>query len=334
MKQQVWTQSNGTLYNSSNSQKQCFSKQQDISILSMVQLRWAMSFVKCFGKPTHTKIKPGVKEDEEGINKKLTDMALFTITCRVKLIGAKWGFVTFRFLVWGVVFTENAAGSGGRQTDKRICHTYCWNKVVNMRCRQEYTTTINYNLVVGPFGGLPQHFCSITIWRDCEDGRNYISGMQPIGKLDNGEGGSSLQRESSDGPRGGAPRLGSCMNLRRVCMAASAYTGPNSERPLFCSQWKSVMGRPQKRDPFVPHSVHMCTRGGVAVYLVQTLKSWLWSTAVNLARFPPLKVCVPTTAVWITLARLSLFNELNTKKKKKKNIKKVLPVSFLGKPAK
>lgn len=50
------------------------------------------------------------------------------------------------------------------------------------------------------------------------------------------EGGSSQQRDCSDGPRGGAPSLGSCMNLRRVCMAASAYTSPNSERPLFCSQ--------------------------------------------------------------------------------------------------
>lgn len=48
-----------------------------------------MSFVKCFGKPTHTNIKPGVKEGERGINKKLTNMALLTITCRVKLIGAK-----------------------------------------------------------------------------------------------------------------------------------------------------------------------------------------------------------------------------------------------------
>lgn len=27
-----------------------------------------------------------------------------------------------------------------------------------------------------------------------------------------------------------------------VCMAS--YTGPNCERPLFCSQWKAVMGRP------------------------------------------------------------------------------------------
>lgn len=102
---------------------------------------------------THTKIKPVVKGSEGGINKKLTNMALLIITCRVKLIGAKWGFVTFRFLVWGVVFTENAAGSGGRQTDKHICDTHCWNKVLNMRHRQEYTTTINYNLslLVGYF---------------------------------------------------------------------------------------------------------------------------------------------------------------------------------------
>lgn len=48
------------------------------------------------------------------------------------------------------------------------------------------------------------------------------------------------------------------MNFGRLCMAAFAYTGPNCERPLFCSQWKAVMGRPQKRDPFVPHFVCMC----------------------------------------------------------------------------
>lgn len=68
-------------------------------------------------------------------------------------------------------------------------------------------------------------------------------------------------------PRGGASRPDSGMNLRRLCMAAFAYTGPNCERPLFCSQWKAVMGRPQKRDPFVPHFVWMC---------VYTWVGWGW----------------------------------------------------------
>lgn len=66
--------------------------------------------------------------------------------------------------------------------------------------------------------------------------------------------------------RVGATRPDSGLNLGRLCMAASAYTGPNCERPLFCSQWKAVMDRPQKRDPFVPHSVSVCVheweRGG------------------------------------------------------------------------
>lgn len=126
---------------------------------------------------------------------------------------------------------------------------------------------------------------------------------------------SSLQRDSQRAqmiPRGGATSSCFRLNLRRVCIAASAYTGPNSERPLFCSQWKSVMGRPQKRDPFVPHSVHMCAWGGGAVYLVQTLKSWLWSTAVNLARFPPLeiRVCQQLLCGLLNHTRLSFFNEI------------------------
>lgn len=39
-------------------------------------------------------------------------------TCRVKLIAGERGFVTFGLLVWGVVFTENAAGSGGSESPK------------------------------------------------------------------------------------------------------------------------------------------------------------------------------------------------------------------------
>lgn len=79
--------------------------------------------------------------------------------------------------------------------------------------------------------------------------------------------------------RGGATRPDSGLNIGRLCMAASAYTGPNCERPLFCSQWKAVMGRPQKRDPFVPDTVCVCVcvhewDGGVErVCLVQTLKT-------------------------------------------------------------
>lgn len=38
------------------------------------------------------------------------------VTCRVKLIAGERGFVTFGLLVRGVVFTENAAGSRGRET--------------------------------------------------------------------------------------------------------------------------------------------------------------------------------------------------------------------------
>lgn len=34
------------------------------------------------------------------------------------------------------------------------------------------------------------------------------------------------------------------LELGRLCMAASAYTGLNCERPLFCSQWKAAMGHP------------------------------------------------------------------------------------------
>ena len=98
--------------------------------------------------------------------------------------------------------------------------------------------------------------------------------------------------------RGGATRPDSSLNLGRLCMAPSAYTGPNCERPLFCSQWKAVMGRPQKRDPFVPDTVCVCVcvhewDGGVErVCLVQTLKTsvlqhtrpsktcLIWSTGV------------------------------------------------------
>lgn len=95
-----------------------------------------------------------------------------------------------------------------------------------MLLKQEYKTL--HVLLAGHFNGLLEHFCGITIWGDGDEGRNYISGMQPIGKLDNGE---DLVCRS-----GGAPSLCSCMDVRRGCMAASAYTGPNSERPLFCSQ--------------------------------------------------------------------------------------------------
>lgn len=115
------------------SQDQCFSKLPDISILSLVHLRWGMLFVKCFWQTsTHTyQINyTSTKEGNRGINKKKIDMSPLKITCRVKLIGAKWGLVTFRFLVWRVVFTENAAGSRGRETSERLLHFRCVHAVI------------------------------------------------------------------------------------------------------------------------------------------------------------------------------------------------------------
>lgn len=104
-------------------------------------------------------------------------------------------------------------------------------------------------------------------------------------------------------PRGDATSSCFRLNLRRVCIAASAYTGSDSERPLFCSQWKSVMGRPQKRDPFVPHSVHMCTwEGGGGGCIFGSDSEVL--TVKHSSRPGPFpssgNLCVPTAAVRIT----------------------------------
>lgn len=71
------------------------------------------------------------------------------------------------------------------------------------------------------------------------------------------------------------------------------------------------MGRPQKRDPFVPHSVHMCTRGGGGCIFGSDSEVLTVEHSSKPGPFPSIEsLCVPTTAVWITLARLTLFNEI------------------------
>lgn len=165
-----------------------------------------------------------------------------------------------------------------------------------------------------------------------------------LGILDSGTGGlSSLEQDSQRAqmkPRGGATSPCFRLNLRRVWIAASAYTGPNSERPLFCSQWKSVMGRPQKRDPFVPHSVHMCARGGgvggVGGCIFGSDSEVL--TVKHSSKPGPLpssgNACVPTTAVWITQPHTHAYLSFMKYGGKKKTCNEISPVSFLGKPAK
>lgn len=78
------------------------------------------------------------------------------------------------------------------------------------------------------------YFCSITTRGHSEDGNRNATDLN-IGYWRE----SSLQHDSQTAqmiPRGGATSPYFRLNLRRVCTAASAYTGPNSERPLFCSQ--------------------------------------------------------------------------------------------------
>lgn len=56
---------------------------------------------------------------EKNNNKRgMSGVSWAEVTCRVKLIAGDGGFVTFGFLVWGVVFTENAAGSGRRESPR------------------------------------------------------------------------------------------------------------------------------------------------------------------------------------------------------------------------
>lgn len=124
------------------SQDQCFSKLPESSMLSLVHLRWGMPFVKCFWQTSTDTNYAVLKEGDRGINKKKINMSPFKITCRVKLMGAKWGLVTFRFLVRRVVFTENAAGSRGRETGELLLHLSCVYAVI-------YTITILWDVYCG-----------------------------------------------------------------------------------------------------------------------------------------------------------------------------------------
>lgn len=65
-------------------------------------------------------IKGGEWETERDIK--------WEVTCRVKLIGRKRRFITFGFLVWGVVSTENAAGSKHREIQLQTCHDATQNR--------------------------------------------------------------------------------------------------------------------------------------------------------------------------------------------------------------
>lgn len=133
--------------------------------------------------------------------------------------------------------------------------------------------------------------------------------MQPIGKLDNGGGGSSQQQESSDGLRGGAPSLGSCMNL-------SMYGCLCLYRP---QQWKATVlltvkvcdGPSSEKGPLCPSfCAYVHTRGGGCIFGSDSEVLTVEHSSKP-GPFPSIEsLCVPTTAVWITLARLTLFNEI------------------------
>lgn len=53
-----------------------------------------------------------------------------------------------------------------------------------------------------------------------------------LGRIGRPRGGGGVKRVSKRGGGASGPDAG----LKRLCMAAFAYTGPNCERPLFCSQ--------------------------------------------------------------------------------------------------